>query len=129
MIDLWDLYHQEKIEEWNTNIQDEIKEELKSYIQIGPSIIKLNINLLSITNKNLKLFLRILKQWIRLNELTFNVQETDQRISQSIIDTIAKHNKWLSLIKVNVNTEGTEFHNFAQISIDRNLEIRFLGII
>ena len=77
----------------------------------------------------MKLFLRILKQWIRLNELTFRVLESDKRISQDIIDTIAKHNKWLSLIKVSVNTEGTEFHNFAQISIDRNLEIRILGII
>ena len=79
-----------------------------------------------ITEKNLSLFLQLLKGWIRLNELRFVVRESDKRISQDIIDTIVNYNKWLSEIDVSINTEGAEFLKFSQISCDRNIIVRAL---
>ena len=79
-----------------------------------------------ITNENLNSFLQLLKGWIRLNELTFKVRESDKKIIQNIIDTITKYNEWLSEIKVFIYTEGDEFQNFTQISCDRSITIRAL---
>ena len=94
---------------------------------MSSSINKLKLDLFEITNKNLSLFLKLLKRWIRLNELIFKVRESDKRISQDIIDTIAKYNQSLSLIDVSINTEGDEFHYFSQISYDRNIIVRALA--
>ena len=76
-----------------------------------------------ITNENLNSFLQLLKGWIRLNELTFKVRESDKKIIQDIIDTITKYNEWLSQINIIINTEGDEFQDFAQISCDRSIII------
>ena len=108
------------------NLLNEFKKELKSYIPISPSIKRMQIEFPEITEKNLSLFLQLLKGWIRLNELRFVVRESDKRISQDIIDTIVNYNKWLSEIDVSINTEGAEFLKFSQISCDRNIIVRAL---
>ena len=112
-------------EDWNKiNLQDKFEEELKNCISISPSIKYMKIVLFEITSENVNSFLQLLKGWIRLNKLVFKVRESDKRISQDIIDTIAKYNQSLSLIDVSINTEGAEFLHFAQISCDRNIIIR-----
>ena len=111
-------------DKYDNDLLIEFEKELKSYIPISPRIKYMKIDLFEITCKNVNLLLQLLKGWIRLNELVFKVRESDKRISQEIIDTIAKYNKWLSQIHVSINTEGAEFLHFAQISCDRNIIIR-----
>ena len=88
-----------------------------------PSIRNINMEYALITNENLNSFLQLLKGWIRLNELTFKVRESDKKIIQDIIETITKYNEWLSQINIIINTEGDEFQDFAQISCDRSIII------
>ena len=88
-----------------------------------PSIRNINMEYVLITNENLNSFLQLLKGWIRLNELTFKVRESDKKIIQDIIETITKYNEWLSQINIIINTEGDEFQDFAQISCDRSIII------
>ena len=88
-----------------------------------PNIRNINMEYALITNENLNSFLQLLKGWIRLNELTFKVRESDKKIIQDIIETITKYNEWLSQINIIINTEGDEFQDFAQISCDRSIII------
>ena len=126
-LEIWTDDFWKETEKWNNNLLDEFEEELNSYIPISPSIKCIEIYLFDITNENVNSFLQLLKGWIRLNVLIFKVRESDQRISQDIVDTITKYNEWLSQVDVSINTEGAEFLHFAQISCDRNIIIRTHG--